>query len=76
MLPAEYGLDALRRVIDIDLSGTMCCMKYAIPAMIGSGGRSIVSTAPIPAHAGLPSSDRAAFVKAPYLLVDDDYLAR
>jgi NAD(P)-dependent dehydrogenase (short-subunit alcohol dehydrogenase family) len=43
----EYDIEAWRRVIDINLSGQFYCMRYQIPAMLESGGGSIVNIASI-----------------------------
>lgn len=44
---ADYGIAEWRKVIDINLSGVFYCMKYEIPAMLQSGGGSIVNMASI-----------------------------
>lgn len=52
----EYGLEAWQRVIDINLSGVFYCMRYQIPAMLESGGGSIVNMASILGHVGFASA--------------------
>lgn len=44
---ADYPLDGWQKVIDINLSGVFYGMKYQIPAMLKSGGGSIVNIASI-----------------------------
>ncbi len=44
---ADYPLDEWNRVISINLSGVFYGMKYQIPAMLNSGGGSIVNIASI-----------------------------
>jgi NAD(P)-dependent dehydrogenase (short-subunit alcohol dehydrogenase family) len=59
---AEYGIEAWRRVIDVNLSGAMYCMKNEIPAMLESGGGSIVNMASILGQVGFATA--AAYVSA------------
>lgn len=49
---ADYPLDGWQKVIDINLSGVFYGMKYQIPAMLKSGGGSIVNIASILGAAG------------------------
>jgi NAD(P)-dependent dehydrogenase (short-subunit alcohol dehydrogenase family) len=44
---ADYSIDAWEKVIAVNLSGVFYCMKYEIPAMLQSGGGSIVNMASI-----------------------------
>jgi NAD(P)-dependent dehydrogenase (short-subunit alcohol dehydrogenase family) len=44
---ADYGLDAWNKVIAVNLSGVFYGMKYQIPALLRSGGGSIVNIASI-----------------------------
>jgi Short-chain alcohol dehydrogenase of unknown specificity len=44
---ADYPLDDWHRVIDVNLHGVMYSMKYELPAMLASGGGSIVNMASI-----------------------------
>lgn len=48
----DYPLDGWQKVIDINLSGVFYGMKYQIPAMLKSGGGSIVNIASILGAAG------------------------
>ena len=55
---ADYSLESWQQVIDINLSSIFYCMKYQIPAMLKSGGGSIVNVASIlglVAFAGAPA---------------------
>lgn len=61
-LTADYGVDEWRRVIDINLSGALYCMKYEIPAMLAGGGGSIVNMASILGQVGFATA--AAYVSA------------
>ncbi len=49
---ADYPVEGWRKVVDINLSGTFYCMKYEIPAMLQSGGGSIVNLASILSEVG------------------------
>ncbi|MGV0746005.1 SDR family oxidoreductase [Mycolicibacterium sp. XJ870] len=44
---AEGSLENWNRVIAVDLTGTWSCMRYEIPAIISSGGGSIVNCASV-----------------------------
>lgn len=44
---AECTMENWNRVIAVDLTGTFSCMRYQIPAMIASGGGSIVNCASV-----------------------------
>lgn len=44
---ADYSIDGWQELISINLSGVFYCMKYEIPAMLNSGGGSIVNVASI-----------------------------
>ena len=46
---AEMSLETWQRCIDVDLTGTFACMRYALPAMIAGGGGSIVNISSIAA---------------------------
>lgn len=48
----EYPLEGWQKVIDINLSGVFYGMRYQIPAMLQSGGGSIVNIASILGQAG------------------------
>ena len=41
----ETGLDAWRRVQEVNLTSVYLCCKYAIENMLASGGGSIINTA-------------------------------
>ncbi len=49
---ADYPIDGWQKVIDINLSGVFYGLKYQIPAMLASGGGSIVNIASILGQAG------------------------
>lgn len=53
---ADYTLEGWKRVIDINLSGVFYGMKYQIPAMLKSGGGSIVNISSILGAVGFPSA--------------------
>ena len=46
---AEMSPQTWQRCLDVDLTGTFVCMRYALPAMIASGGGSIVNISSIAA---------------------------
>ena len=46
---AEMSLETWQRCLDVDLTGTFACMRYALPAMIAAGGGSIINIASIAA---------------------------
>jgi len=53
---ADYTLEGWNKVIDINLSGVFFGMKYQIPAMLKSGGGSIVNMASILGSVGFPNA--------------------
>lgn len=53
-LTGEYTLDAWDQVIGVNLTGPFLGMRYGIPAMLQSGGGSIISTASMAAHVAFP----------------------
>jgi meso-butanediol dehydrogenase/(S,S)-butanediol dehydrogenase/diacetyl reductase len=55
----ETGEDDWDRLMAVNLKGTFLGMKYAIPAMRGSGGGSIINISSAAALVGIP--DRAAY---------------
>jgi NAD(P)-dependent dehydrogenase (short-subunit alcohol dehydrogenase family) len=55
-LLADYSLENWDRVIGINLSGVFYGMKYAIPAMLESGGGSIVNVASILGQVGFATA--------------------
>lgn len=58
----EYPIDGWQKVIDINLSGVFYGMRFQIPAMLKSGGGSIVNVASILGSAGTANS--GAYVAA------------
>ena len=46
---AEMSLETWQRCLDVDLTGTFACMRYALPTMIANGGGSIVNISSIAA---------------------------
>jgi NAD(P)-dependent dehydrogenase (short-subunit alcohol dehydrogenase family) len=51
---ADHGIDDFDRVVGINLRGTFLAMKFAIPAMIESGGGSIVNWGSLASYIGTP----------------------
>jgi NAD(P)-dependent dehydrogenase (short-subunit alcohol dehydrogenase family) len=49
---ADYSVEGWQKLIGVNLSGVFYCMKYEIPAMLKSGGGSIVNMASILAMVG------------------------
>jgi NAD(P)-dependent dehydrogenase (short-subunit alcohol dehydrogenase family) len=66
-LTAEYPLDGWQKVIDINLSGVFYGVRSQIPAMLASGGGSIVNIASILGQAGTRMSP--AYVAAKHGVV-------
>jgi NAD(P)-dependent dehydrogenase (short-subunit alcohol dehydrogenase family) len=64
---ADYPLEGWERVIAVNLSGAFYCMKYEIPAMLQSGGGSIVNMASILGEVAFATSP--AYVAAKHGLV-------
>lgn len=50
----EVGIDDYRQVFDINVWGVLASMKHEIPAMLASGGGSIINTSSIVGHVGAP----------------------
>lgn len=63
----EYGIDAWRRVIDINLNGVFYGMRYQIPAIERAGGGAIANLASILGSVGTANS--AAYVAAKHGVV-------
>jgi NAD(P)-dependent dehydrogenase (short-subunit alcohol dehydrogenase family) len=63
----EYPIDSWRQVIDVNLSGVFYGMRYEIPAMLESGGGSIVNMASILGSVGFANSP--AYVAAKHGVV-------
>lgn len=59
---ADYPIEDWQRVLQINLTGIFLAMKYEIPAMLDSGGGSIVNMASILGQVGFANS--AAYVTA------------
>jgi len=49
---ADYSIEAWEKALSVNLSGVFYCMKYEIPAMLKSGGGSIISMASILGRVG------------------------
>ena len=64
---ADYGLEAWRHVLDVNLSGPFYCMKYEIPAMLRTGGGAIVNMASILGRVGFEGAP--AYVASKHGLV-------
>jgi NAD(P)-dependent dehydrogenase (short-subunit alcohol dehydrogenase family) len=63
----EYPIDSWRQVIDVNLNGVFYGMRYEIPAMLDSGGGSIVNIASILGSVGFATS--SAYVAAKHGVV-------
>ncbi len=63
----EYPVESWHQVIDVNLSGVFYGMRYQIPAMLGSGGGSIVNMASILGSVGFANS--SAYVAAKHGVV-------
>ena len=50
--PVTTGEDVWDRTMDVNLKGVFLCCKYGIPAMLASGGGSIINVASFVAHIG------------------------
>jgi NAD(P)-dependent dehydrogenase (short-subunit alcohol dehydrogenase family) len=57
--PVETSLDVWQRVIDVNLKGVFLGCKHGIPAMLDSGGGSIINTASFVAVVGAATSQIA-----------------
>ncbi|SEQ35852.1 NAD(P)-dependent dehydrogenase, short-chain alcohol dehydrogenase family [Faunimonas pinastri] len=55
-LTADYGIDDWKRVIDVNLNSVFYSTRYEIPAMLASGGGSIVNMSSILGTSGFVSS--------------------
>jgi NAD(P)-dependent dehydrogenase (short-subunit alcohol dehydrogenase family) len=65
--PAPFGeisFEEWQRVLAVDLFGTAMCVKHQLPAMIASGGGSIVNNASNAGKAGVPGLAPYAAAKA------------
>ncbi len=63
----EYPIDSWRQVIEVNLNGVFYGMRYEIPAMLASGGGSIVNMASILGSVGFANSP--AYVAAKHGVV-------
>jgi NAD(P)-dependent dehydrogenase (short-subunit alcohol dehydrogenase family) len=66
-MTADYPIDGWQKAIDINLSGVFYGMKYQIPAILKSGGGSIVNNASILGQVGTKLSP--AYVAAKHGVV-------
>lgn len=66
-LTGEYPLDSWQQVIDVNLSGVFYGLRYEIPAMLESGGGSIVNMASILGSVGFANA--SAYVAAKHGVV-------
>jgi NAD(P)-dependent dehydrogenase (short-subunit alcohol dehydrogenase family) len=63
----EYPLDSWHQVLDVNLSGVFYGLRYEIPAMLASGGGSIVNMASILGNVGFANA--SAYVAAKHGVV-------
>ena len=66
-LTGDYPLDGWASVIGVNLNGVFYCMRAQIPAMLASGGGSIINMASILGSVGFPMS--SAYVTAKHGLL-------
>ena len=66
-LTGEYPIDSWQQVIEVNLSGVFYCVRYEIPAMLESGGGSIINMASILGSVGFANSP--AYVAAKHGVV-------
>jgi NAD(P)-dependent dehydrogenase (short-subunit alcohol dehydrogenase family) len=64
---AEMSIESWNRVISVNLSSVFYCLKYEIPAMLRTGGGSIVNMASILGAVGFPKA--SAYVSAKHGLL-------
>jgi NAD(P)-dependent dehydrogenase (short-subunit alcohol dehydrogenase family) len=64
---ADYSIEGWQKLIAVNLSGVFYCMKYEIPAMLQSGGGSIVNMGSILARVGFAGAP--AYVSAKHGVV-------
>jgi NAD(P)-dependent dehydrogenase (short-subunit alcohol dehydrogenase family) len=67
MLTGDYPLDGWEKVIGINLNGVFYGMRYQIPAMLKSGGGSIINIASILGQVGFATA--SAYVAAKHGVV-------
>lgn len=51
-LTADFPLDAFRKVLEVNLIGTFLAVKHELPALLQSGGGSIVNVGSLAGHSG------------------------
>ena len=56
LLTTEQTVEHYRQVCDINILGVLLSMKHEIPAMIRSGGGTIVNTSSVGGHVGFPGA--------------------
>jgi len=66
-LMADYPLEMWERTMAINVSGTFYAMKYAIPAIVESGGGAIVNLSSVLGSAG--DANRTAYVASKHAVV-------
>ena len=66
-LTGEYPIDSWQQVIEVNLNGVFYCMRHEIPAMLDSGGGSIINMASILGSVGFANSP--AYVAAKHGVV-------
>lgn len=66
-MTADYSIEGWQKVIDINLSGVFYGVKYQIPAMLNSGGGSIINMASILGAVGFATAP--AYVAAKHGIV-------
>ncbi len=66
-LTGDYSIEGWNKVIDINLNGVFYCMRYQIPAMLKTGGGSIVNIASILGQVGFATAP--AYVAAKHGVV-------
>ena len=52
--PVDVSLEVIRQTIDVNLVGTLFCVRHAIPEMLKRGGGAIAFTTSRAAHSGYP----------------------
>ena len=66
---ADCSLENWQKVIDIDLTGVFLGMKYGIPAMLKSGGGSIINNSSAGGIKALPGSQAYCAAKAGVIML-------
>lgn len=66
-LTGDYPLDSWKQVLAVNLDGVFYCMRYELPAMLESGGGSIINMASILGSVGFANSP--AYVAAKHGVV-------